>query len=130
MADMVMSVTVDFSGIEKAMKRHRDQVMTAIGQALVGAAEAVMTLSKATYVPVVTGTLRSTGHVGDVAVTSAGVISIEMGYGGPAAPYASAVHDAPPDRGQGKSQYLYLPFMDVARTLDRRIRVATYPYFR
>lgn len=129
MADMVMSVTVDFGGLEKAMKRHQDDVMTAIGQALVGAAEAVITLSKASYVPVLTGNLRSTGSVGDVEVDR-GVLSIEMGFGGSAAPYAAAVHDAPPDRGQGKSQYLYLPFMDVARTLDRRIRVATYPYFR
>lgn len=129
MADMVITATVDLSGLDKALKKHTQQVMEEIGRALVGAAEAAMTLSKAVYVPVITGTLRSTGSVGDVAV-AAGVLSVEMSYGGPAAPYAAAVHNAPPDRGQGKAQYLYLPFMDVGRTLDRRIRAQVYPLFR
>lgn len=126
---MVLNATIDFSGLEKALRKHQDAVMEGIGKAVVGAAEAAMTLAKAVYVPVITGTLRSTGTVGPVVVDH-GVVSVEMSFGGPAAPYAAAVHNAPPDRGQGKSQYLYLPTMDVGRTLDRRIRAQVYPLFR
>lgn len=114
-------VDYDPTPILRAWKKHQDEVIDELGKALVGAAETVMLLSKSVYVPVITGNLRSTGTVGPVQI-SVGVISVEMSYGGPAAPYAEAVHDAPPEWGQGKRHYLLIPFMEVSRNLDQRIR--------
>lgn len=121
MSEITMKLDVDLQPTEKWLKQHTNDVMAAIGLALVGSAETVITLAKGIYVPVVSGNLRSTGQVGDVEVHN-GVVSIEMSFGGPAALYAEIVHDAPPDWGQGKNQYLSKPFYIVGRDLPERIR--------
>lgn len=121
--------TVEVDEILRNLKAHQDKVMVAIGQATHLASEAVMTLSKAVYVPVVSGNLRSTGQV-SLPVVKTGRVEVTMSYGGPAAPYAQAVHDAPPDWGQGKRLYLLIPFNEIGRTLDKRIRDHVYPLFR
>lgn len=55
-------------------------------------AERIMTDSKQNYVPVDKGTLRNTGIVNDP-VKNGDEISISMGYGGQAAPYATSLHE-------------------------------------
>ena len=64
----------------------------AIGREMYIFAEEVMTASKM-VVPVKTGTLMNTGHV-ELPVKQAGKVVVQMGYGGPAAPYALYVHEA------------------------------------
>lgn len=58
--------------------------------------EQIMADSKANYVPVDMGTLRSSGYVSKPALDGMGTrIVLTAGYGGPAAPYALAVHENP-----------------------------------
>lgn len=80
--------------------------------AAVGAAsqqlEAVMTTSKQ-LVPVDTGVLRSSGTVTQPRRTEEGV-TIEIGYGGAAAPYATFVHeDLDAQHTIGQAKYLEEP---------------------
>jgi hypothetical protein len=56
--------------------------------------ERIMADSKATYVPVDTGTLRASGRV-DPPMQEGGVTVVTLGYGGPSAQYALAVHENP-----------------------------------
>lgn len=84
-----LSVTVHIEGdIASAGPKLR----AAAGQGLREGGERVMDVSKAVRCPVDTGALRSTGHVtgpdggGDQ-------LSVDLNYGGPAAPYAWIVHE-------------------------------------
>ena len=92
---MAGSVTVQGTkGILDALKALGEQAMPALGQSLYEEAEAVMATSKEQYVPVDTGVLRNTGYV--AAPEQLGpLVSVEVGFGGPAAPYALAVHENP-----------------------------------
>jgi|GEM_PF-2638308 len=65
----------------------------AMKAALVKEAEQMMALSKP-LVPVVTGTLRASGHV-QLPMQAFGTVLVELGYGGAAAPYAANVHENP-----------------------------------
>ena len=121
------------------------------GNALEIEADLIMTDSKENYAPVgrprsaggrggSAGTLRASGHVNPVEIKG-GNISVTMGYGGAAAPYAEAIHEHPsgasPPSWRGKTlnfysggdrrKYLEKPLM-AARSglglrLARRIRV-------
>lgn len=65
----------------------------AVARALSGEAEDIMAESKE-RVPVDLGTLRASGHV-QAPQVSGSMVSVTLGYGGPAAPYALAVHENP-----------------------------------
>jgi hypothetical protein len=65
---------------------------TAIEKALYRRAEAVMTKAKRDHVPVDTGNLRASGHV-EPPERKGRDVSVTMAFGGPAAPYALAVHE-------------------------------------
>ena len=86
--------------------------------ALNASAEVVMTTSKRDFVPVQTGLLQGSGFVepaeqqGDLVVTT-------LGYGGAAREYAVAVHEAPPEWGQGKNKYLSKPLYMLASEIPR-----------
>lgn len=54
----------------------------------------VMARSKAEFVPVRDGILRASGHV-EEPQWSGDTVSVTLGYGGPAAPYALSVHQNP-----------------------------------
>ena len=64
--------------------------------ALLAEAEEIMTVSKRDHVPVAPdgGTLRASGHVNTPEFDRGG-ISVTLGYGGPAAAYAEAIHEHP-----------------------------------
>lgn len=66
----------------------------AAARAMTFSAEAIMTVSKSQYVPVETGTLRGSGFV-KPAETTRNSVSVTLGYGGAAAPYALSVHENP-----------------------------------
>lgn len=92
-----MKASVEISGATE-WRAKLSRMAPAVFGALVASAhegfEAVMATSKEEYVPVDQGTLRSTGHV-EAPVVSGMSATITMGYGGPAAPYAIAVHENP-----------------------------------
>lgn len=128
--------------LERKLARIGASAPRAIAPALEVEAELIMTDSKENYCPVAPdgGTLRASGKV-DRAEIRGGDVSVGMGYGGPAAPYAEAIHEHPsgasPPSWRGKTlnfhlggdrrKYLERPLMQakagLAGRLARRIRV-------
>ena len=110
----------------KALKKLGDKGPKALGGALFREGESIIGDSKKKYVPVVSGNLRSSGHVDKPKVTSSGA-SVELGYGGPAAPYALDVHENP-NTGKtatgskvGEWKYLETPFKEHLTNMDQRL---------
>ncbi len=107
----------------------------ALAAALYQEGESIMARSKETYCPVDTGTLRDSGFVSPPVD-----LSVELGYGGAAAPYALAVHETPraghtggrSPREQpyrhwakvGEWKYLETPFKAAADGMADRLAVA------
>lgn len=87
---------------------------------MVRIAEEIMTDAKQNYVPVVTGDLRRSGFVEEPVVTSKSV-TVTLGFGGSAADYAAAVHEAPASWGQGKNKYLTKPMNAAVPSLPARL---------
>lgn len=82
--------------------------------------ERIMAESKA-EVPVETGALKGTGHV-QVPETRGDLVSVTLGYGGPAAPYAIIVHEDLMARHlNGKAKYLEDPMLRAAGTMEARL---------
>lgn len=87
-------ITVEVKGTEKlrrALAELGEWALAEAGKALYAEAELIMTESKK-QCPVDTGTLRGTGHV-EQPEESGDRVTVQMGYGGPAAPYAIWVHE-------------------------------------
>ena len=74
--------------------------------------------------PVDTGALRASGHVRPP-VISPNNVSVELGYGGPAAPYAALVHENPRrvTFKTGQDHYLQIPFLEERPRIERRLGV-------
>ncbi len=104
--------------------------------------ETIMGDSKANYVPVDQSTLQGTGHV-ELPVIDGEQVSVRLAYGGPAAPYAEAIHEhlsvhsprswrAAEESGrgvhftQGGPKYLERPYLtgirDLAQFIADRVR--------
>jgi hypothetical protein len=92
-----------------------EKAIQATERGLYEEAEIVMAASKR-LVPVDTGTLRSTGHVRRP-ISGAHGISVTMGYGGPAAPYALVQHE----EHHEKKKYLETPFLAAMRGISARL---------
>jgi hypothetical protein len=111
--DQGCSVKVEFDfdlghSYDQLQKQIQDHGLKAVEHFKMGLqllAEATMTLSKAVYVPVVTGNLRSSGFVGPWVKTVDGWL-MDIGYGGSAASYAQVVHERPAYMGSHHNQYL------------------------
>ncbi len=107
------------SEAEKALRR-------ALAAALYMEGEMIMGESKR-QCPVDTGNLRATGHV-EPPEERDGVITVTLGYGGPAAPYAVYVHEDLNQRHNPptKAKYLEDPAREradgLAERLGQRIR--------
>lgn len=69
-----------------------DMVSKVLAPIVYKKANGAMTVIKQRYVPVDTGALRSTGSV-KPSVIAGDSVTVEMGFGGPAAPYALIVHE-------------------------------------
>ena len=97
---------IEFPNLQRVLdgagrvNRHMAKV---VGEAAHVEAEKTMARSKNDFVPVDLGALKNSGHVAPLVVEGKKAI-IELGYGGPAAPYALAVHEIPPPGGGGYSQ--------------------------
>ena len=86
--------------------------------ALNASAEVVMTTSQRDFVPVQTGLLQGSGFV-EPAEQHGDLVVVTLGYGGAAREYAVAVHEAPPEWGQGKNKYLSQPLYMLASEIPR-----------
>jgi hypothetical protein len=87
------------------------------GAELYRQAEDVMGDSKQNYVPVDTGTLKSSGYV-ELPERDGDQLRVEMGYGGAAAPYAIYVHERLDVRHPvGQAKFLELPLLAAVETI-------------
>jgi hypothetical protein len=83
--------------------------------------EGIMTVSKETFVPVKDGILRSTGHVDEPKIEGHD-ISVELKYGGPAAPYALKQHEELSYHHDiGEAKYLEKPMFQAASSLAEQL---------
>lgn len=99
--------------VEKLMK----ELPQKIAQSLYKRAEFIMTRSKNEFVPVDLGTLKGTGHV-SAPMIKGDNISVELAYGGPAAPYALIQHETREFvHTVGQWKYLETPMKEAAATL-------------
>lgn len=92
-----MKTSIEIAGVAEwhsKLKAMGPAVFEAMVKSAYESFEGVMTTAKEEYVPVDSGTLRSTGTVLPPEVSSQSA-TITMGFGGPAAPYALAVHENP-----------------------------------
>ena len=90
-----------------------------MGRKLYQDAEEVMTESKERYVPVLTGALRASGHVGQPKANGSRV-SVELGFGGPAVGYAEYVHeDLNAQHAVGQAKYLEIPLRAKLTQIER-----------
>lgn len=117
-----MKSGIELRGLKKLVKQmeRMEGGERMLAQALYGEASVVLNESKK-IVPVETGNLRASGRV-ERPVTGRGQASVEITYGGAAAPYALIVHEVPTNSGgrwgtgmkhaPGKSwKYLEIPVM-------------------
>lgn len=132
-----MKPSLTFTGHKELAAKLRNAAVkypAVVGAALFRRAEAVMTKSKQNFVPVDLGALMNSGTVSPPKIGKE--IVVELSFGGPAAPYALAVHEhlsgasphswqeaerqgrpvrfSPAGRGP---KYLERPLMEVVRTL-------------
>jgi len=106
-----MKITVEVKGtkeLQRTLEKLGERAQAELGKALYAEAELIMTESKK-QVPVDTGTLQGTGHVEQPEYDHDQVI-VQMGYGGPAAPYAVVQHERLDFKHKvGKAKYLEDP---------------------
>ncbi len=100
------------------------EVLFNAGRALFIEGQKIMTKSKRTFVPVKSGTLKSSGFVEKPERSRHGV-TVTLGYGGAAKSYALIVHEdrrgvVPRAGGQGGPKYLERP----VRAAERDVRAA------
>lgn len=122
MASGLVKVTLqaDTEIMARAIEEFGQKSIEHFTQGVMQMAEATMTLSKAAFVPVITGTLRSSGFVTELLPYPDGFM-VDIGYGGAAAHYAAAVHFRPSNVGQGKNLYLTKPVRLMGRQGDQML---------
>ncbi len=104
----------------RALERYGAGAIQKGAEALYAEAELIMTESKREC-PVDTGALRDTGHVEQPEI-SGDQVTVQMGYGGPAAPYAVYVHEnLTAQHPVGKAKYLEDPVNEAKPTLPTKM---------
>ena len=108
-----------------AMQRRLRQLGTQLshnaGLALYRQGEAIMTRSKAEFVPVKTGALKASGRVNPPQSTGRGW-TVDLVYGGPAVNYALVQHETPWYRHRvGQWKYLEQPMYEATATLLQQV---------
>lgn len=82
--------------------------------------EEIMKLAKEKYVPVDLGALRASGYV--KRYTEGKTFAVELGFGGPSAPYALIQHENMQyNHTTGGPKYLERPVMEQADSIPRDI---------
>lgn len=125
-----MKVEVQFSNLKDVLDklgRIPAAVKDGLATQLYQSAEEVMAKAKE-LTPVDTGALRASGHV-QPPVEDARGVSVELGFGGPAAPYAVYVHENLDARHTvGQAKFLEEPLMqdvgEIQLELNQAVREA------
>jgi len=132
-----VAASFKFKGASKMVRTLKDvldRTTVDAEKALFIEGELIMTDSKRNHVPVDLGVLRSSGLVQEPE-RKGNQVTVRLGYGGAAAPYALAVHEHPsktsPPSWQGKvirfsplgrgPKYLERPFFGALRGMDKRL---------
>jgi hypothetical protein len=119
------NVHVKVEGLDRTLlklKNAQEVAGKAAAQGLYIEGEKVMGESKARYVPVKHGNLRSSGHVAPPKRTKNYVWRIDMGYGGPSVPYALVQHENLHYRHpHGSAKYLEKPALKAAPKMGKRV---------
>ena len=134
---MARVVIIGEKALQARLRAIAIKVPAKVGAALFQEAEEIMTVSKRDHVPVAPdgGTLRGSGFVNPPEFGLGGDISVTLGFGGPAAPYAEAIHEHPsgasPPTWEGKTldfhlggdrtKYLERPLLKAVPGMGRRI---------
>lgn len=106
--------------VQRRLQQLIRQVPDLLGAALAAEAEIEMTEAKR-RTPVDTGALRATGHVQEPRV-SMGVVSVTMGFGGPAVDYALRVHeDMEMYHDTGQAKFLESVLLESAPHIAARV---------
>lgn len=109
--------------IRKAQRDVGSKAHQALTKALYLEGEKIMAAAKR-QTPVDTGVLRASGHVQKPKVDP-GKITVTLGFGGPAAPYAVYVHERTELRHHvGKAKYLEDPFREAMLGIEQRLASA------
>ncbi len=125
---MALKITARLRGsraLRRELKRRGKEAPKALGRALFQEGEQIMSASKR-IVPVNTGALRASGHV-QLPVIQGRRVSVTLGYGGAAAPYAVFVHERPARHNPPTQwKYLEIPLFEavpgMAGRLAKRMR--------
>lgn len=116
-------ITHEITGLERVrsmLRKHKEQAVQALKRELYQEANGIMTQSKE-LVPVDTGNLRDSGTV-QLPRQEGTVIVQELGFGGPAAPYAIFVHEnTVVFHKVGMAKFLEIPFRQAQRGMAERI---------
>jgi hypothetical protein len=120
----VSKISVEWQGmdrlIEMLIRGGKDAALVA-GQAMLEEAQLIF-LQSQRQVPYLTGALSGSGGIDGPTLTGDGGVEVEIGYGGPAAPYALIVHEKPATHRQGKKDhYLSDPVEAAADGMASRI---------
>jgi hypothetical protein len=111
---------LDSTDVRRRLVTAAHRMPDAAGRAMYEELEIEMAEMKA-QTPVDTGALRSTGHV-EPPVISGREIRVDLGFGGPAAPYAVIVHeDLDAHHPVGNAKYVERPLLESAPFLPERI---------
>lgn len=117
-------ITIKIKGLdrlERNLANLNGEAPKILARALMAEGEMIMLDSKANWVPVDTGALRSTGHVQEPVINGTKV-SVTLGYGGPAVPYAVVQHERLDyNHTVGRAKYLEGPTLQSASNMDQRL---------
>lgn len=113
MPDAAFTIQIDTKTARAALEQLPSRATAAVGEALYLLGEAALTLSNV-EVPVLTGYLRSTGHVDEPRRDGVLSIYVELGYG---ADYAFWVHEHHPTH----SKFLEKALLEVIGSAEQRI---------
>jgi hypothetical protein len=119
----VADITLKIDGLDQLQRRLTELAQglgAEVGNALRAEAEIEMTEAKR-RTPVLTGALRGSGHVTGPTFRGRD-ITVELKFGGPAAPYAVAVHEnLEAFHKNGEAKFLERPLMESAPHLAARV---------
>jgi hypothetical protein len=125
---MGFTVNIKLTGVPDARRRLANitsEGSKAMARALYVEGETIMADSKGKYVPVKSGNLRSSGHVQKPKQHKKYGWVIDLGYGGPAVPYAVVQHERMDYyHRHGESKYLEKPALKRAPKIGRNVSKA------
>jgi hypothetical protein len=120
-----MKISIEIKGAKEFTRRIKKMGGDAphiAGASLYQSAEAVMTRSREEFCPIKTGALKSTGHVQHPQINGADV-TVALGYGGPAAPYAVVVHETNKHYNFDKQwKYLETPLKEALPAIQQKLK--------